>query len=648
MSTNLFWKQIYREKPPRSLWQNFRHMLSLLLQLLLLFLLAAAITDPYLTRQLAQARRIVLVLDRSASMQAADIEPTRFAAAISAAHAYIDGMKFRDEMAVVLAGVRPEVKLRMNSHVPTLRRAISSLQAQDGPTKLGPAIDLARRLIGEHPQGQIIVLTDGCTRLVEKDNSDVRHANTGPPVVECKEARPGPKIQYRLFATGASNVGITQFQVRRSLTDALSYEILSQVTNASNVPVQCRLELELNGMLVDIVPMKLEPDEVWSRSFEKTSLAGGALFGRLTEIKAVHRSTDDEPVQNDELLNSLLVDDRAWTVLADRKVQKVLIVSPGNLFLQKVFEANPLVVVEVVNGLPELWPPDTLIVLHRLVPPQIPAGNVLIVDPAESSDLWTLGEWLADPIVTIQDKDSLLMTHLQLESVLISQVRRITTAGVTHALACTISGDPVYVEFMRDTGRCLLLNTNLEENDLAFRTAFPIMVSNALSWFAGTNGDLRQTTATGEVTTVELQLPNGNNHSNVDAQPLRLLHPNGDRTDLPVSASNSVNDNRQMFKTTIGPLSEAGLYSIVETTADVAGETKNDNFTNRDPLKTIAVNLSNSRESDLRPTTGFKTTETAQTEFAGWLSRPLWFYLAVLACMLAMTEWFLFNRRFTD
>ena len=36
VSTNLFWRQIFEEKPPRSIWQNFRHLASLLLQLLLL------------------------------------------------------------------------------------------------------------------------------------------------------------------------------------------------------------------------------------------------------------------------------------------------------------------------------------------------------------------------------------------------------------------------------------------------------------------------------------------------------------------------------------------------------------------------------------------------------------------------------------
>ena len=38
VSTNLFWKQIYDEKPPRSIWQYLRHLLSLLMQLLILVL----------------------------------------------------------------------------------------------------------------------------------------------------------------------------------------------------------------------------------------------------------------------------------------------------------------------------------------------------------------------------------------------------------------------------------------------------------------------------------------------------------------------------------------------------------------------------------------------------------------------------------
>ena len=70
VSTLLFWQQIFEEKKPRSLWQRLRHLLSLLLQLAFLALLVFALAEPIFRWQQARARRLVLVVDNSASMNA--------------------------------------------------------------------------------------------------------------------------------------------------------------------------------------------------------------------------------------------------------------------------------------------------------------------------------------------------------------------------------------------------------------------------------------------------------------------------------------------------------------------------------------------------------------------------------------------------
>src|SRR3954470_2169604 len=79
VSTVIFWRQIFDEKKPRSLWQKLRHLLSLLVQLALLFLLVAALTEPYRASEAAAARRVILVVDNSASMSATDVAPSRLA-----------------------------------------------------------------------------------------------------------------------------------------------------------------------------------------------------------------------------------------------------------------------------------------------------------------------------------------------------------------------------------------------------------------------------------------------------------------------------------------------------------------------------------------------------------------------------------------
>src|SRR5580692_12261570 len=90
VSTVIFWRQIFDEKKPRSLWQKLRHLVSLLLQLAFLLLLVAALAKPFLPWEALNIRRIVLVLDNSASMNATDLAPSRLARAKEEALRVID------------------------------------------------------------------------------------------------------------------------------------------------------------------------------------------------------------------------------------------------------------------------------------------------------------------------------------------------------------------------------------------------------------------------------------------------------------------------------------------------------------------------------------------------------------------------------
>ncbi|MCA9066460.1 MAG: VWA domain-containing protein, partial [Planctomycetaceae bacterium] len=375
VSTNLFWKQVFEEKPPRALWKNLRHLFSLLAQLLLLLLLVFAVADPMLSWQALQARRIVLVIDTSASMKADDVASSRFEAARKSAHAVLDGIRFRDEVAIVTAGERPEVVLGMASHLPTLRRTLDGIQPLDGIAKLDASIDLARQLIGDHPNGQVVVFTDGCaegdeegvtgelkdqeqaaitaalTRDSTPDDSTAQTATTSdtalrsapgvnPSAASAADSRSSPvsdsiSIQWHQFGLAAGNVGITQFQARRSLVDPIGYEVLLSVRNASDTAVNGRVELELDGIPADVLPFELQPGQLWTRSLEKTSLEGGLLAASLVQLQVRESSgpstaaadTGDAPtaaVISDEhrsLINALAVDDKAWAIVPPRRIR---------------------------------------------------------------------------------------------------------------------------------------------------------------------------------------------------------------------------------------------------------------------------------------------------------------------------------------
>ncbi len=647
VSTILFWRKIYDEHQPRSIWQRLRHWLSLLAQIGLILLMVGALADPFFAWETRQLRRIVLIVDNSASMNATDVIPSRLAAAKNEALRVVQGMRFRDELAIVTAGGSPRVDCGFSSHGRTLSRAIDDVLPTDNPTRVTEAVELAHRLLGERQdeyQREIVVLTDNANTnptglapvargLLHYSNGEqsTTQADSNEEVVQKPEnhrGKPGgvkTELIVRRFGTNVGNVGVTQFQVRRSLIDPLGYEILAEVTNASDDPVECRLEIDLNDNVVDVVPLKLTPGQRWSQSFEKTSADGGHLTAKLDRADA------------------LVADNRAWAVLPKRELMPVTLVSEGNLFLQKVFESNPLVTLAHVA--PADWTPSAgsrITVLHRHVPKVLPSGAVLVIDPRESCDAWQLGEPIQNPIVHQQDKVFLLslLNHVRLDNVVMAEARQVRFAndeGVK-VLARSLAGDPLLAVIERPGQKVLLLTVNLDEGDLPLRTAFPILMMNALNWFTENRGELREALPTGAITEIELTRRTGGVSPLVDGQSgdaqstrgltppvrLELVAPDGRRSALPM----------QSERLSLGPLDQCGVWRVVN--AEAAGETT---------LLELACNLADRSESDVRVPKADEAT-TASVVSAGLLgNRPMWFWLIAFAWLLMSIEWWAYQRR---
>ena len=636
VSTILFWRQIYDEHQPRSIWQRMRHWLSLLAQIVLILLLVLALADPFFAWETRQLRRIVLIVDNSASMNATDVSPSRLAAAKDEALRVIRGMRFRDELAVVTAGGSPRVVCGFSSHGRTLSHAVEDVVATDNPTLVTEAVELARRLLGERQdehQREIVVLTDKAWGQAPQDSNLADQSLGGvskslPPNLNF--AVPDPELLVRRFGTNSGNVGITQFQTRRSLIDPLGYEILAEVTNASEEPVECRLEIDLNADVVDVVPLKLTPGQRWSQSFEKTSADGGHLTAKLNRP------------------DTLAADNRAWAVLPKREMIPMTLVSEGNLFLQKVFESNPLVTLTRID------PPGRrasnepvgvshalgITVLHRHVPEVLPSGAVLVIDPRASCDAWQIGEPVQNPIVHQQDKDSPLLGHVRLDNVVMPEARQVkftSDAGVK-VLARSLAGDPLLATIERPGQKVLLLTVNLDEGDLPLRTAFPILMMNALNWCTEHRGELRESLPTGAITEIDVaalshdrsltlrvgiggNAPNSESHA-TEGRSLSLIAPDGRRSALPM----------QSGRLTLGPFDQCGVWRVVAEEGDTT-------------LLELACNLADRNESDVRVPKSEEATPTSVVS-AGLLgNRPVWFWLIAFAWLLMSVEWWAYQRR---
>jgi hypothetical protein len=586
VSGDIFWERIFEDKKHRSLWRRLRHPLSLLVQLALLLLLVLAMAEPFFPADALAARRLVLVVDNSASMNATDGGGTRLDRAREKAASLLDSLRFRDEAALIAAGTQPQVLCGLSGDRRALHAALTALPATEGPTRVVEAVALARRLLAGGAKGEIVVVTDGCLEGARRlaESGDVRLLAIGQPV---------------------DNVGITQFQVRRSLRDPVAYEILVEVKNYSEQAVECRLDLHLNGVLVDVLALEMPPGGEHRQVLEKASAEGGRLTARL-----------DRP-------DALAVDNQAWALLPPREPLPVTLVTEskrfGDLFLEKVLEANPLVrqPMTVVTRPPRAPGAvgKAVTVFHHQVPSRLPPGPVLVIDPDSACDLWELAGPLQAPVVGEYDREGPLLTNVRLDNVQLAAARKVTPRGPTKDLVKTVDGEPLYFACERPEGKVLVLTVNLDSGDLPLRTAFPILAGNALAWLAGYRDDLREAVPTGAVVAVPLPPARGEG-----APVLHLWAPDGKPRPLPGGGSS----------VSVGPLDQCGVWRIA---AEAEGPA----------VAEIACNLASRQESNLRPTETWE--EKAAPAPTGLLPRPVWFYLVAAAWLLAAAEWYLYQRR---
>ncbi|MFM7057630.1 MAG: VWA domain-containing protein [Planctomycetota bacterium] len=666
VSSMMFWQQALADQPPRAFWQRFRHLASWLATLLLLLLLTLSAADVRWNSRSSRPQRLVLVLDVSSGMAASVGGASRLEAAQNAALRQIAELSDDDEAAVIAAGSVPQILCGLSSHQPTLRRAVSEARQTSGPAQLAEAVLLAQRLAAipasagrgasETSAGRVLVFSDGCENATPDESGEnalrsttAKKAGT-PPATTLEPPQADVPVDWQFFGEAQPNVGFTVFELRRSDADPLGYEILIRLRNAADAAVTARIEIERNGVPLDVIPVAIDADGEWSRVVSKLSADGGRLRASLTDVQFAGDGASAA------VADGLTADNTAWAVLPARPRQRVLLVSPGSLFVQKVLEAHPLVDLTVWRELPKnpAWPTDSLVVLHELVPTVLPPAPTLVLDPRSGCDLWTFAGETADPVLETVRSASAWMRNVRLEQVLIPAASVLEFTASSQVLAEANGGVPLYALLNRaNAAPVLVLPIRFGGSDLAYRTVFPILVANALNEFAGRRRELPGAIVAGQ--TARLIVPGADNASQGDTagpakRTCQLQAPSGARCQLqasPVPADNvALVPTNADWQLITEPLLEAGIWEVaVVPPTDRSGAVPPP-AAERPPIAEFAVNAAVEAEVDLRPVRPpSATADTTGTNAAGLPIASLTGWLLSLTLLLLAIDWALHQRR---
>lgn len=498
----LIWK-LLSKRTPRTLDLRVLRDLNLLLQVLAVIAAAILLSNPVMpSAGTTTARDLVLVVDVSAGMAAADEGATRIDAARSAALRVADGAAASARIAVVAAGATPVLVQSFTESRDAVSGAIRGIAAQTVHGDFDAAVALASGLAGE--DGEIHVFTDGA--------------------IDWNSAAGRASLVVHRVGTNLPNVGITRFAARRARD---RWELLVTLSNASDRAMTVGLEIlageqMLRSNAVSLAPGELRYEVVTARTEEETE-----LVARLVDVP--------------EDANALRSDDVARVVVDEEAGARVLLVSEETYFLETVLSVIPRVEVTRSETFPVPGRYDA-VVFDGITPPPLLAGNYLLFGVRPPDLPTAFGEPVEVTAPVSWEPDHPLFQAVSFDRVEVQRARPIdSTEGID--VIARIGARPIGYTYERSGLRIAGFTFSLADTDLPLRVAFPLLVRNAVSWMLpeGNIGDVRQI-ATGEPYAVSIPIG--------DAVIVR--YPSG-RTERHVAERNPF---------VIRDTSEAGIYEV--------------------------------------------------------------------------------------
>lgn len=609
------WRRTIQDERVNAFWQRLRRNLLLLLQLLLVALAALALFRPSWQGTALRGGRYIFLIDNSASMSAGDVSPTRLDEAKRRIVALIEKMNSGDTGMVVSFADGARVEQAFTDSRERLRRAVDEIRPTNQSTSLDEALRICAGRAGSASSADA---KEGDAAPTAAPKTQVFIAGDGNfPNVENLSLEGLEPVFIPIGTSTTKNVGIVNFVIMRSAEKNDSAQALAKVRNFSGAERTIEVELRTGDRRVDV---------------QRTTIAAHSQKDALFTIA---QATDGVWELRVLEADDLAVDDSAWGVLAPPHKTQVLVVSPGNRYLDAA-----LITSEALRWCSALAKPvsflDTpdyrtlidsgtidLVIFDRCRPQEAPPCSTLYLGTLPPGDAWSAG-----PTVDLPHVIDVARTHPLMQNVSLGEVLIVEAAPPTGP-----SGTQLLIDSDRGTLAVVAPRDAYEDAVVGFAmfgpngdplTNWPLVdgggfeqfVLNTVQYFGrDRRGSAADSTKPGDVLRFRLE----------KLEKAVMVAPDGTRTALERSPQGDFS-----FYAT----DQVGPYQAM----------------NEDRLqRAFAVNLFDARESNIS-VSDQPTLRIGQEEIVGksdWEETRLegWKPFLLLALALLLAEWYIYVRR---
>jgi Ca-activated chloride channel family protein len=430
--STFLWGEATKNVAATRPFQRLRPSILLFLQLALLAALVMALARPYRSTLGVGGSHLVLVVDASGSMLATDEVPSRLEAARSQGEQLIESLSDGALVSIISAQSRPQVLISATPSRSAANAALDNLEATEGSADFAEAFLLAESLETPARPATIVVVTDG-----------------GLTAEEARLVPPGAVI--RSVGRVAENVAVG----RLDTSDGPGgFRATAQIRNFGPEPQTTELVMELNGAPVASALVAVPAASSVERSFD-LGTEGGRLIARI------------------ESADRLAADDRAFAVLERSRPRRILLVTPGNVYLESLVRQVPGSEVTVAAAPGDVTTFD-LAIFDRVDPPADLKVPALFVAVPGGPPTGRVTGTVENPNLSYLAADDPLLAQVDLADLAIAEAQQVE-----------IPGSRTLVAGRGAAGETPLVAVWTQGTLKRAHIGFDLHQSNLLSWLGG-------------------------------------------------------------------------------------------------------------------------------------------------------------------
>jgi Ca-activated chloride channel family protein len=572
VSSTFLWLAALNDLQAQRPWRRVPPSVLLLLQIAALTAMVIALARPFILTSDSSGPYSVVLLEASASMQATDVQPSRFDAAKTKVGQLIDALEPGQALAVVSLDAQPRVVAPPSSDRGQLHRDLNALQPTSQSANLPAALSVGASVAEGHADAQITIVGDGSV-----DRSQV------------PQGFPLPVRYVGVGSSGAANLAVAGLGTR--VTDG-RVMALARVVNYGPEPKTATLVLRVDGARFDARTLTINAQATADVQWDELPATAHTLEARLDQA------------------DSLALDNAAWAVLGGDRPTRILLVSDGNVFVERALGLRADTRVTRVSPGDYTTQPQAydLIVLDSFVPPVLPTGSsVLLVHPPPGNGLVTAGPDIPITTPSATRLNDPLLSDVPLASVHVSRSRRLEPAGWADVVLNSPE-TPLLLVGEQFGRRLAVIGFDVHQSDLPLQPGFPVLMQHLLDWLVPRSSTATPVVQVGESISLA-PLPEA---VNVD-----VVTPDGRRLQIgpPLPPP--------PFSGTDSP----GLYQVVQRDAN-----------GRETTSFFAANFLNAKESRLTPATDSGAPAVGPRKEPLKAPREFWEILALLGIGFLATE----------